>query len=81
MMVMDPVTVATAVTAVAGMLGTLVTAGVRGRTARAIAREAARRDHVRYLRSGSRIIDLGDRGVMIEVGNPAGREAAPDEPR
>jgi hypothetical protein len=79
---MDPVTVATAVTAVAGMLGTLFTAGVRGRTARALAREAARRDHVRHLRPGSRIIDLGERGVTIEVGaRSAGQETALDEPR
>jgi len=81
-MVMDPVTVATAVTAVAGMLGTLLTAAIRGRTARALAREAARRDHVRHLRPGSRIIDLGDHGVTIEVGGlPAGQETALDEPR
>lgn len=82
MVVVDPVPVATAVTAVAGMLGTFFAVVARGRTARALAREAARQDHVRHLRPGSLIIELGDRGVTIELGSrPVGQEIAPDERR
>jgi hypothetical protein len=75
---MEPITVASAVSAVGGMVGMLVTARVR----RHRAREAARRDHLRYLPPGSRIVDLGDRGLTIEVGDRvAVRELAGDDRR
>lgn len=57
-----------AATAVTGMAGTVMMAWLRGRVQRHQAREAARRDHVRYLPPGSRIVDLGERAMAIDVG-------------
>ncbi|WP_061296981.1 hypothetical protein [Herbidospora cretacea] len=33
-------------------------------------REESRRDHIRHLPPGSRVLDLGSRGVVIDVGRP-----------
>lgn len=43
--------------------------------------EDARCDLVRQLPRGSRIIDLGKRGMVIEVGSGTDRELPPDDTR
>lgn len=74
---MDPATMQALATAVCGAAGVVMAAWVRGRAQRHRAREAARRDHLRDLPHGSRVIDLGEHGMVIEVGG-AGRELPPD---
>jgi hypothetical protein len=73
----DPATIQALVTAVCGAAGVVMAAWVRARVQRHRAREAARRDHLRDLPPGSRVIDLGEHGIVIEVGS-AGRELSPD---
>jgi hypothetical protein len=72
---MDPDT-----TVVVTMTGAAITAlttiarvwlKTRGQARRS--REESRRQHLRILPSGSRIIDLGERGIIIEVGGREGR--------
>jgi hypothetical protein len=65
---MHPVTCAVATsTVMAALLGAFRTWAWQ-RAARSAAREKARCDHVHHLPSGSRIADLGRRGVVIEIG-------------
>lgn len=65
---MHPVTWAAAATAAMASLPGAIRAWAWQRAARSAAREKARADHVRHLPSGSRIVDLGRRGVMVEIG-------------
>jgi preprotein translocase subunit YajC len=65
-----------------GAAATIIAAWLRARSLRQQAREKSRRDYLHSLPGGSRVIDLGDHGVVIEVGPRgagAGNEA--DEPR
>ncbi|GLW56718.1 hypothetical protein [Kitasatospora phosalacinea] len=68
---MDP-----GVTLLAATAGTLVTgvtaAWCKARVQVRRERELSRRQHLRELPAGSRIVDLGERGVLIEVGNRKG---------
>lgn len=73
----DPVTVAWVISVITGAVGTAVSVWVRGRVQRCRAREEARIEHLHRLPPGSRLIDLGERGLVIEVGG-AGRELSPD---
>lgn len=71
---MDPGT--TAVMTMAGAVITAVTtiAGtwLKARVQLRRCREESRRQHVRMLPTGSRVIDLGERGIFIEVGGQEG---------
>lgn len=80
---MDPVIVASAVTAVLGSLGTIMALCLREQRRRHQLSEQARRDHVRDLPPGSRIVDFGDRGMVIDIGAQpdAGREEQADGQR
>jgi len=70
-------TAAALVTAAAGTAGAFLRAWLRSRVQCRQAREVSRRDHVRCLPPGSRIVDLGERGVIVEVG---GRTASAGRP-
>ncbi|MET8997186.1 hypothetical protein [Amycolatopsis sp. NPDC004169] len=72
---MEPVFLATAVAAATSLIGTVVTAWARSRVSWQQARERARADHVRHLPPGSRLIDLGARGLAIEVGGSTPAES------
>jgi hypothetical protein len=65
-----------------GAAATVIATWLRARSLRQQAREKSRRKYLRSLPGGSRVIDLGDHGVVIEVGPRAsvpGNEA--DESR
>jgi hypothetical protein len=57
-----------------GAAATVITAWLRARSLRQQAREKSRREYLRSLPGGSRVVDLGDHGVVIEVG-PGGSGA------
>ena len=80
---MDLAIAASAGTAVLGVLGTLGAVWLREHRRRRQLREQARRDHVRCLPPGSRIVDLGGYGMVIDIGVPtvSGRGEAIDDPR
>jgi hypothetical protein len=65
---MEPAAVVALVTAITGLAGTFLRARVRARVQRYKAHQASRRDHVRCLPPGSRLLDLGERGVLVEIG-------------
>lgn len=68
---MDPVTTAAMVTTAGGALTcitTITAEWLKARLQLRRAREESRRQHVRILPAGSRIIDLGRHGIVIEVG-------------
>ncbi|MFI6296631.1 hypothetical protein ACIBEJ_33930 [Nonomuraea sp. NPDC050790] len=77
---MDPA-VATTIVALLGALSGIVTVWLQNDARRTGAREKSRRDHLRRLPQGSRVIDLGKRGIVIEVGTTAGREAPLNDER
>jgi hypothetical protein len=68
--------VAVTATASAGMgaAATIIAAWLRARSLRQQAREKSRRDCLRGLPGGSRVIDLGEHGMVIDVG-PEGARA------
>lgn len=68
---MDATTVTAAACALTGAVTTMAGAWLRARSQRQRAREKSRRDHLRDLPPGSRIIDLGEHGIVIEVGDRA----------
>jgi hypothetical protein len=70
---MDAITVTAAASAVTGAAVTVATAWLRARCQRQQAREESRRDHLHHLPPGSRVVDLGEHGMMIEVGGAAAR--------
>jgi hypothetical protein len=77
--VLESTTIAALVTAVTGAAAAFMRAWLLSRVQRQKAREASRCDHVRCVPPGSRIVDLGERGMMIEVGSAApGRECLAD---
>lgn len=59
---------ASSVTAVAVAVVALAGSCFRARVQRQRAREEARADHIRNLGPGSRLIDLGENGILIELG-------------
>jgi hypothetical protein len=60
----------------------VITPWLRSRSRRQLAREASRRDHVSRLPPGSRIVDLGSHGMVIDVGGaPAGAGSERDAAR
>ncbi|WP_271216606.1 hypothetical protein [Streptosporangium carneum] len=65
---MDYAVLMASATATTGALCGLGGIWLRGRIQRHRLREEARRDHVRRLPPGSRLLDLGRHGVIIEVG-------------
>ncbi|GAA3613449.1 hypothetical protein GCM10022419_118190 [Nonomuraea rosea] len=65
---MDPVQVGAIVSAVLVAGVTIVGAWLRSVVRRERNRDVARRDLVRRLPTGSRILDLGKRGMLIEFG-------------
>lgn len=72
---MDPITLGLITGTAAGAVTAALRLWVWERAAGRRAREASRRDHVRYLPAGSRIVDLGRHGMVIDVGSgeePAG---------
>lgn len=68
---MDTMDLASSVTAVTGAAVALVGSCFRARVQRQRAREEARADHVRNLGPGSRVLDLGENGILIEFGAEA----------
>lgn len=71
---MEPVATTTAVLAAGvGSLTTITVGWLKAWVQLRRAREESRRQHVRALPTGSRIIDLGERGIVIEVGAQEGR--------
>ena len=68
MQYMDAITVTAAASAGMGAATTMAAAWLRARSQRQRAREKTRRDYLRGLPPGSRVIDLGDHGIVIEVG-------------
>jgi hypothetical protein len=64
--------VTAALSALAGSATTIVTAWLRARARRLQSRDRSRRNAVRDLPPGSRIVDLGRHGVIIEVGSKPG---------
>jgi hypothetical protein len=76
--VMVTTTAAALLTAAVGTAGAFLRAWLRSRVQCRQAREASRRDHVRCLPPGSRIVDLGERGVIVEVGGRAASAGRPD---
>jgi len=79
---MDAITV-TAASAVTGAVATAAAAWLQARRQRQQAREESRRDHLDHLPPGSRVVDLGEHGVVIEVGGSpaAGARNDRDAPR
>jgi hypothetical protein len=67
----EPVTTTAVLAAVGGALTTITVGWLKARVQRE--REESRRQHVGALPAGSRIIDLGERGILIEVGAQEGR--------
>jgi hypothetical protein len=65
---MNAITVIAAASTGMGAAATIIAAWLRARGLREQAREKSRRDYLRSLPGGSRVIDLGDHGVVIEVG-------------
>jgi len=79
---MDAITVTAAASAVTGAAATVAAAWLRSRSQWQQAREESRRDHLHHLPPGSRVVDLGEHGVVIEVGGQAaGAEKARDAVR
>lgn len=76
---MDPLTITVLVTTTLSTFAALCGIWLRGRVRRQRSREDSRRDHLRHLPPGSRVIDLGGRGIVIEVGAPASRRAQRDD--
>lgn len=69
---MDPATVTVILTAAGGTATAIATRWLRARVQCTQAREASRRQHVTRLPAGSRIIDRGSQGIVIEVGTGEG---------
>jgi hypothetical protein len=65
---MDPVTLGVITGTAAGAATAALRLWVWERVAVSRAREASRRDHARQLPPGSRIVDLGRHGMVIDVG-------------
>lgn len=78
---MDPVQIAAAVSAVLVAGVTVVGAWLRSVVSREKSREVARRDLVRRLPEGSRILDLGKHGILIEFGPVSHAKASGDGDR
>lgn len=65
---MGVVTVAAAVSAVSGAEATVAVAWLRTHSQLRRARERSRHGHLRDLPPGSRVVDLGRHGLVIEIG-------------
>jgi len=75
----DVITVTSTASAVTVAATSITTALLRARSQRQLAREASRQNCLRELPPGSHVIDLGEHGMIIYVGDPygeAGRVAA-----
>ena len=70
---MDAMTITAALSALAGSATTIATVWLRTRSQETRARENSRRSQMRELPPGSRIVDLGRRGMVIDVGGTPGR--------
>ncbi len=75
---MEPLIAGTVTGVSFGGVSTLVAAWMHQRGKCQRLREEVRRDHVRHLPAGSHVIDLGGRGILIEVGKRGGIEGSPD---
>lgn len=67
-MSVDPLTAAALLSGALASLAALGGTWLRSHAQRHRAREEARRDHLRYLPPGSRLLDLGRHGMVIELG-------------
>ena len=68
---MDPVTAVTIASAIAGAAATVLGMWLSWRTERRRDQDAARRDYANRLPPGSRIVDLGKHGAVIDIGGQA----------
>lgn len=66
---MDPLTIGAIVTAGAGTTSTVMVAWLRQRGISQKAKERTRLDYLRHLPAGSHVVDLGARGIVIEIGS------------
>jgi len=64
---MESMDTASTATAISGAVAALAASCFKARTQRHRAREEARADHVRNLGPGSRLLDLGEGGILIEI--------------
>jgi hypothetical protein len=69
---MDVIPVTAALSGLAGAAATVTAAWIRARGRRLETRDRSRRDAARDLPPGSRIVDLGRHGVIIDVGTAPG---------
>ncbi|MGW3820489.1 hypothetical protein [Streptomyces sp. NPDC005046] len=69
---MNPDTLAVVTMAAITAITTITGGWLKARSQLGRSREESRREHVRTLPKGSRIIDLGERGIVIEVGDEEG---------
>jgi hypothetical protein len=77
---MDPVTAATIASAIVGAAATVLGVWLSWRAERRRSRDAARRDYANHLPPGSRIVDLGRHGAVIDIGGQiAEREDHPHD--
>lgn len=65
---MGATSVVTAISALAGSAATIAAVWLRTRAQQLNGREKARRDQLRDLPPGSRIVDLGKHGLIIDIG-------------
>lgn len=65
---MDAVTLVAAVPVITSSAVTIARAWMRARGERQRVKECSRQDYIRSLPPGSRIIDLGKNGLVIEMG-------------
>jgi hypothetical protein len=68
---MDAMTVAAAASAITGATAATARAWLHTRMQRQQAREHSRREHLQRLPPGSRVVDLGEHGIVIDVGGRA----------
>lgn len=78
---MDPSTVEAVGTAIAAATSAVMRSWALVRVHRQRAWEEAQCDHLHCLPPGSRVIDLGEHRLVIEVGGDTGREPSPDVQR
>jgi hypothetical protein len=77
---MDPVTAVTIASAIVGATATVLGVWLSWRAARCRSQDAARRHYADCLPPGSRIVDLGKHGAVIDIGGQiAGREDHPHD--
>ena len=69
---MEPVTIVAVSTVCAGAVSAALRVWAWQRVARSRGREVARRQYLRCLPAGSRVVDLGDHCLVIDIGDGEG---------